>query len=183
VAGQVNEGGWGRRVALVTVSDRVAGGTREDKSGDVVAARLVELGFAVDRSLVPDEVDRIQGAIRAGAADHEVVMTTGGTGLTPRDVTPQATLPLLDYEIPGMAELMRSEGAKSTPLAYLSRSVVGVMGRCLVVTLPGSTRGAIESLEALVPILDHALDTLAGPFEHGGSGGERAGSGMRSGKG
>jgi molybdenum cofactor synthesis domain-containing protein len=94
-------------------------------------------------------------------------VTTGGTGLTPRDVTPQATLATLDYEVPGLAEAMRAAGRAKTPMADLSRGVVGVLGRSLVVNLPGSPRGALESLEAVVPVLDHALDTLAGPYDHG----------------
>jgi len=96
-----------------------------------------------------------------------LVVTTGGTGLTPRDVTPEATRAVIDYEIPGMAEAMRAAGRAITPLADLSRGVVGVIGRSLVVNLPGSPKGAIESLDAIAPILDHALETLAGPHDHG----------------
>ena len=94
-------------------------------------------------------------------------MTTGGTGLTPRDVTPQATAAVVDYEVPGLAELMRAEGRRTTPMAALSRGVVGVRAGTLVVNVPGSPRGALELLEAIVPVLDHALETLAGPFDHG----------------
>jgi len=101
------------------------------------------------------------------ATGHVLVVTTGGTGLTPRDVTPQATLAVMDYEIPGMAEAMRAAGRIVTPLADLSRGRVGVLGRTLLVNLPGSPKGAMESLEAIVPILDHALETLAGPHDHG----------------
>lgn len=156
-----------RRSALVlTVSDRVAAGTREDASGDAIAARLEGLGFAVERQVVPDEVPAITGAIRGGAGRHPLVITTGGTGLTPRDVTPQATAAALDYEVPGIAEAMRAEGRRSTPMAALSRGLVGVAGRALVVNVPGSPRGSIESLDVLVPILDHALETLSGPFDH-----------------
>ena len=155
------------RTALVlTVSDRGADGTRPDASGDLVAARLTGLGFAVERAIVPDEAGRITAAILAGAAAHLLVVTSGGTGLTPRDVTPQATAALLDYEIPGIAEAMRAEGRSSTPFAALSRGVAGVAGRSLIVNLPGSPRGAGESLEVLIPLLDHALETLAGPFDH-----------------
>jgi molybdopterin adenylyltransferase len=155
------------RTALVlTVSDRGAEGRRPDASGDLVAARLAGLGFAVERAIVPDEAGRIGAAILAGAAAHPLIVTTGGTGLTPRDLTPQATAALLDYEIPGIAEAMRAEGRRSTPFAALSRGVVGVAGRSLIVNLPGSPRGAAESLEVLVQLLDHALETLAGPFDH-----------------
>ena len=156
-----------RKTALVlTVSDRVAAGTRADASGDAITARLGELGFDVARALVPDEVPMIAAAIAAGANAHPLVVTTGGTGLTPRDVTPQATRTVLDYEVPGIAEAMRAEGRKSTPLAALSRGLVGVAGRSLVINVPGSHRGSMESLDAVVPILDHALETLSGPFDH-----------------
>jgi molybdopterin biosynthesis enzyme MoaB len=93
-------------------------------------------------------------------------VTTGGTGLTPRDVTPQATLAVIDYEVPGLAETMRAAGRETTPMAALSRSVVGVRGGSLVVNLPGSPKGAMESLEAILPALDHALEMLEGPFDH-----------------
>ncbi len=156
-----------RRTALVlTVSDRAAGGARDDVSGAAVADRLATLGFAVERATVPDERDLIEAALVAAAARHPLVVTTGGTGLTPRDVTPQATLAVIDYEVPGFAEAMRADGRAKTPLAILSRAVVGVRGRALIVNLPGSPRGAMESLASLEPVLDHALETLEGPFEH-----------------
>lgn len=157
----------GTRTALVlTVSDRSAAGTRADDSGDAIEVLLAGLGFAVERRVVPDDRAAIGVAIVEGAERHRLVVTTGGTGLTPRDVTPQATSAVLDYEIPGIAEAIRSEGRRSTPLASLSRSVVGVRGGSLVVNVPGSPRGAMESLEVVVPLLDHALETLAGPFDH-----------------
>jgi molybdenum cofactor synthesis domain-containing protein len=158
--------GGPRTALVVTISDRVAAGTREDASGAAVTGRLAALGFVVERSAVPDERRQIEAALVEGAAGHPLVVTTGGTGLTPRDVTPQATLAVLDYEIPGFAEAMRSDGRAKTPLAILSRAVVGVRGRALIVNLPGSPRGALESLASLEPVLDHALETLAGPFEH-----------------
>lgn len=156
-----------RRAVVVTVSDGVAAGVREDASGATLEARLLALGLVVDRVVVPDERDEIAEAIRAGARDHELVLTTGGTGLTPRDVTPQATQRVIDHEVPGLAEAMRAAGRASTPLADLSRGVVGVLGRALVANLPGSPRGAIESFAALEPVLEHAFETLAGPFDHG----------------
>jgi molybdopterin adenylyltransferase len=157
-----------RRAAFVlTASDRSAAGEREDASGAAVEARLVALGFSVDRGLVPDEQPGIEAAILMAAATHALVVTTGGTGLTPRDVTPQATRAVIDYEVPGLAEAMRAEGRRFTPMAALSRGVVGVVGRTLVVNLPGSPRGAVESLDAITDVLDHALDTLAGPYDHG----------------
>jgi molybdenum cofactor synthesis domain-containing protein len=157
----------GTRTALVlTVSDRSFEGTRADESGDAIEARLMDLGFAVERRVVPDDQSVIGEGIVDGTAHHRLVVTTGGTGLTPRDVTPQATSAVLDYEVPGVAEAIRAEGRRSTPFAALSRSVVGVRGGSLVVNVPGSPRGAIESLEVVLPILDHALETLAGPFDH-----------------
>lgn len=151
---------------VVTASDRSAAGEREDSSGARVAARLEALGFRVERSVVPDDQPTIERALVDATARHAVVITTGGTGLTPRDVTPQATRAVIDYEIPGLAEAMRAEGRLHTPMASLSRAVAGVRGRSLVVNLPGSPSGAIESLAAIEPVLDHALETLAGPFDH-----------------
>lgn len=158
----------GRRSALViTASDGGAAGAREDTSGRAVAERLEQMGLRVERALLPDDRERLSFALRAGAEQHALIVTTGGTGLTPRDVTPQATLAVVDYEVPGLAELMRAEGRRQTPMAALSRGVVGVARRSLIVNLPGSPRGALESLDALLPILPHALETLAGPFDHG----------------
>jgi molybdenum cofactor synthesis domain-containing protein len=155
-----------RRALVVTVSDGVAAGVREDVSGSDLARRLEELGFEVDRAVVPDEQVQIERLLVAAAEHHALILTTGGTGLTPRDVTPQATRAVVEYEVPGLPERTRSEGGRSTPLAYLSRAVAGVLRRCLIVNLPGSPRGALDSLAALEPILDHALVTLAGPFDH-----------------
>lgn len=159
--------GAGRSAVVITVSDGVAAGARADASGLALADRLASLGFRVRRVLVADESGAIGEAIIAGAGEGVLVVTTGGTGLTPRDVTPQATESVLDYLVPGLAELMRSEGRRSTPLAALSRGVVGIRGRSLVVNTPGSPRGSMESLEALLPVLPHALETIAGPFDHG----------------
>src|SRR3954454_7972225 len=108
----------------------------------------------------------IEAALRSGAEHHDLIVTTGGTGLTPRDVTPQATAAVIDYDVPGIAEAMRADGRRSTPFAALSRGLVGVRGGALVANLPGSPKGALESFEVLVPLLDHALETLAGPFDH-----------------
>jgi molybdopterin adenylyltransferase len=159
----------GRRTACVlTVSDRGAAGERADTTGALIAARLADLGFDVERAIVPDERALIEPALVAAAARHPLVVTAGGTGLAPRDVTPQATLAVIDYEVPGFAEAMRADGRAVTPMAILSRAVVGVRGRSLIVNLPGSPRGATQSLAAIEPVLEHALETLAGPFDHAG---------------
>lgn len=162
------------RAVVITASDGVSAGVREDASGAAVEDRLTELGYAVDRVLVRDDIEELRAALTVAATDHELVLTTGGTGLTPRDVTPQATLGVIEYEIPGMAEAMRAVGRAITPLADLSRGVVGVRGRALVANLPGSPKGALESLGALELVLEHALETLAGPFDHGVSAGSEA---------
>jgi molybdenum cofactor synthesis domain-containing protein len=155
-----------RRALVITASDGVDAGAREDASGSVVGERLEALGFEVQRAVLPDERETLAEVLRASSATHALIVTTGGTGLTPRDVTPQATRDAIDYEVPGMAEAMRAAGRASTPFADLSRGVVGVAGRALIVNLPGSPKGAIESLTAIEAILDHALETLAGPFDH-----------------
>jgi len=163
--------GAGSRTAFIlTVSDRGSTGDRADTSGDGLAARLTLLGFSVEREMVPDERRRIESMLVAAASRHPLIVTTGGTGLTPRDVTPQATLAVIDYEVPGFAEAMRADGRAKTPMAILSRAVVGVRGQTLIVNLPGSPRAALESLAVLEPVLDHALETLRGPHEHAGWG-------------
>jgi len=156
----------GRTALVVTASDGVAAGVREDVSGAVVEARLASLGFVVERRAIPDDRAAIEATLIEGAARHPLVVSTGGTGLTPRDVTPQATQAIIDYEVPGLAEAMRAHGRTKTPLADLSRGVVGVRGRTLIVNLPGSPKGAIESLDAIADVLEHAIDTLAGPYDH-----------------
>ncbi len=155
------------RVLVVTTSDQAAAGLRADESGDLVAERLAELGWPVERRVLADDEPAIAALLRDAAERYDLVLTTGGTGLTPRDVTPQATLAVVDYVVPGLGELMRLEGIRRTPFAALSRGLAGVRGRCLIVNLPGSPKGAGESLEAILPVLPHALETLAGPFDHG----------------
>ncbi len=150
------------RAYVLTVSDRSARGERPDETGPRLAARLRALGHAPDLGLVPDDAVPIAGAVRAAAADHALVVVAGGTGLGPRDVTPQAVRPILDYEVPGLGELMRSAGSRSTPLAALSRSLGGVLGSSLIVVVPGSPQGALESLEAIAALIPHALEVLAG---------------------
>jgi len=156
----------GRSALVLTASDGVAAGVREDVSGARVEERLAGLGFAVERRAVPDDRAAIEAALIDGAGRHALVVSTGGTGLTPRDVTPQATMAVLDYAVPGLAEAMRAAGRSATPLADLSRAVVGVRGRTLIVNLPGSPRGALESLAAIEAVLEHAIDTLSGPYDH-----------------
>lgn len=150
---------------VVTCSNRSAAGERDDSSGPALVERLRDAGFDVapDSLVVADDEDAI-GALLARLADagHRLIVTTGGTGLTPTDVTPAATRRVIDREAPGLAELMRSVGIASTPMAALSRGVVGARGQTLIVNVPGSPRGATESLEALLPVLRHALEQLAG---------------------
>lgn len=165
----------GTPALVLTVSDGVAAGVRHDDAGLALAGALAEQGFAVDRCAVPDERAEIEAALRAGAPGHALVVTTGGTGLTPRDVTPQATHAVIDYEVPGLAEAIRAAGRATTPMADLSRGVVGVLDRSLIVNVPGSPRAALESIDALAPTLRHALETLAGPFDHGAAGAGHAG--------
>jgi len=152
------------RALVLTISDSASIGKREDLSGPEVQRLLVEAGFEVVRvDIVPDERDKIEDRLRK-AADSEgfrLVVTTGGTGLSPRDVTPEATLAVADRLVPGMAELMRLEGLRKTPRAALSRGVVAVRNSTLVVNLPGSVRGVGESLNALLPVLGHALEVLS----------------------
>lgn len=162
--------GQPRSALVITASDGAAAGVREDTSGAGVAKRLEGLGYEVERRLVPDDQSTIERALIAGAESHALVLTTGGTGLTPRDVTPQATRGVIDYEVPGLAEAMRAAGRAKTPFADLSRGVVGVRGRALIANLPGSPTGALESLGAIEDVLDHALETLAGPHDHGATG-------------
>lgn len=153
---------------VITVSDGASAGTRPDTAGPAVADRLAQAGFApIERLIVADEVDDIRAAITDGAADgNGLVVTTGGTGLGPRDVTPEATAPLLDRQVPGIAEAMRAEGRLGTPLADLSRGLVGAIGTTLVANLPGSERGALENLEVLVRVAPHAIKLLGGDTEH-----------------
>jgi len=158
------------RAAVLTISDRASAGTMADESGPALRRLLAAGGFEVSGvTVVPDEPEQIAGFLRSAAAEHELVVTTGGTGLGPRDVTPQATRPLLDYEVPGLAEVMRAAGLRSTPMAALSRSLAGVRGRTLILNLPGSVGGATESLEAIAPVLGHALRLLTGDTAHGRS--------------
>ena len=151
------------RAAVVTVSDRSARGERPDTSGPLLAGLLRDLGLDVaDPVVVPDEVDAVQDAVRTAASSHDLVLTTGGTGLSPRDVTPEATAPLLDRQVPGIAEALRGRNADAVPTAVLSRGLAGTIGTTLVVNLPGSTGGVRDGITVLAGVLDHALAQLRG---------------------
>jgi molybdopterin adenylyltransferase len=155
------------RAAILTVSDGVSSGEREDRSGDVLAELLAEEGYEVERRVVPDERDTIAAAIRELAGSARVVLTTGGTGLGPRDVTPEATGDVLDRLAPGIAEAVRADSSAKTPHGLLSRGLAGVHGATLVVNFPGSPGGARDGFEVLRPALGHALQLLVGePTAH-----------------
>ncbi len=151
---------------VLTISDRSARGERADTSGEALTERLRGLGFDVARGVVADDADAIVATVREAARAFALVVTTGGTGLTARDVTPQALRGLLDYEVPGFGELMRAEGLRHTAFAALSRSLAGVLGTTLVVAVPGSPKGAAESFDAVAALLPHALEMLAGEQNH-----------------
>jgi len=153
--------------AVVTVSDSCSRGEREDQSGPAVAQLLEKLKFAVKtRELVPDDSIQIQNLLIRLAREVQFIATTGGTGIAARDVTPEATVAVCDRLLDGVAERMRSEGMKKTPFAALSRGVCGVRGQALILNLPGSPAGAVESLEAVAPLLPHAIELLSGKTEH-----------------
>jgi len=149
-----------RKAAVLTVSDGVSQGVREDRSGDLLAELLVAEGYEVVRRVVPDEREEIAAALRELAGEARVVLTTGGTGVAPRDVTPEATRAIIDREAPGLAEAMRAASLKVTPHAMLSRAVCGIRGRTLIVNLPGSPKACLENLETIAPALPHAMQLL-----------------------
>ncbi len=159
--------GVGARTAVViTVSDGVSSGAREDKSGAALQALLSNAGFEIRREVVPDEIPAIMAAIQRSVAEARLVVTTGGTGFGPRDVTPEATAQILEREAPGLTHMMLARGLDSTAMAGLSRARAGSIGSTLVINVPGSARGAVEGLEAVLEVIPHALDLLSGDTEH-----------------
>lgn len=154
------------RAAVVTISDGVSAGTRVDESGPAVGELLASAGFEVAPHLVADEQDEIERLLTKLAGEVQLVVTTGGTGFAPRDVTPEATRAVIEREAPGLAEAMRAAGRASTPNADLSRGIAGIVGSSVVVNLPGSPRGETESLQAILDILPHAIEHLGGNTEH-----------------
>lgn len=157
------------RCIILTISDSSNAGTREDRSGPALKARCEEMGWQVLRiDVLPDEAAKIQTTLWSIADGHaaDLVLTTGGTGAAPRDVTPEAVRAVLEKEIPGLGELMRAEGLKHTPLAALSRSLGGTLKSTLIVALPGSPKGATESLNAIVNLVPHVIDLVNGKTGH-----------------
>ena len=159
------------RVKILTVSDSAAEGRREDLSGRAVRQIVEKQGWEVQASEVaPDEIEAVQRHLRAWLkkADVDLILTTGGTGLGPRDITPEATRPLLEREIPGLGEMMRAEGSKKTKRAVLSRSLAGVCWQTMILNLPGSPQGAQESLECILDLIPHIVDLIKGKTRHEG---------------
>jgi molybdopterin adenylyltransferase len=157
------------QAAVLTISDSASAGTRQDISGPAVRERLEQLGWEVSiAEILPDVASEISRRLADLADDGGIsaIFTTGGTGLAPRDVTPEATRAVLHREIPGFSELMRLKGRDHTPLAVLSRSIAGTRGKVLIVNLPGSPKGAVQSLDAIVELVPHVLELLRGRTEH-----------------
>lgn len=154
------------RAVVITVSDGVSAGVRDDGSGEALEAMLTEHGFEVTRDLVPDEAGRIEAAIRSACDGAPFVLTTGGTGFGLRDVTPEATASVLERDAPGLVHAMIARGLEATPMAALTRARAGTLGASLVVNLPGSPKGAVENLEAIIELIPHALQLLGGDNRH-----------------
>lgn len=157
-----------RAAAVITVSDSVSAGKRKDESGPAVEASMSALGWTCNRYVVSDDFEQIRSMLHTLANEDEyaIVITTGGTGVALRDVTPEATRAVIDREIPGLGELMRTRGLAHTPRAVLSRATAGTCGRTLIVNVPGSPKGAVESLDAVGPLLTHIVDLLEGRTSH-----------------
>ncbi len=154
-----------KKAAILVISDKASLGQREDKSGEVIAEILEQNGFdVIEKKIVPDEKDQIVAVLKEWSEKEEIplIITTGGTGVSPRDVTPQATKEVVDYEIPGIAEAMRAKSLQITPHAMLSRAIAGVRKRSLIINLPGSPSGAKDNLLVVIPALEHALLKISG---------------------
>lgn len=157
--------------AVLTISDSASRGTREDLSGPAVRRKLEEAGWSVVTAIVPDELDQIAAQLREWCDGFaiEAIFTTGGTGIAARDVTPEATLTVIEKQLPGIAEWMRAQGMQKTPHAILSRAIAGTRGRSVIINLPGSPKGACESLDSVLHLIPHIIDLLRGNTEHGNS--------------
>lgn len=151
------------RACVLTLSDKGSQGARKDESGPAIKKMLLQIGAEVVRyEILPDDMELIKSTLIECAQEADLILTTGGTGLAPRDVTPDATREVIDHEVPGMAEAMRAEGLKKTPRAVLSRAVVGVRGTTLIVNLPGSLKAVQENLGVILEVIPHAIMTLKG---------------------
>lgn len=158
------------KVAILTISDRASRGEREDRSASVVRETIERLDVGVvEYRVVPDEAEQIEGALRSLAEVSDLVLTTGGTGVTPRDITPDVTGKLLEKELPGFAEVMRVEGFKKTPYAIISRAKVGIYNQTLIINLPGSPSGVRECLEVVLPAIEHTIAKIRGEETECGS--------------
>ena len=154
------------KVAIITLSDKGSKGERKDESGPAIEKLLKKIGAEIVHSeILPDDKAKIKRKLISLCKKSDLIITTGGTGVSPRDITPDATIEVIDYEIPGMAEAMRRESLKKTPRAMISRAVAGVRGETLIINLPGSPKAVKENLEVILPVLTHAIEKIKGSTE------------------